>query len=215
MKNKIIKIENKAKNSYRGLRNKGFTIVETLIAISILAIALTGPLSIVSQSLKSSYFARDLVTALYLAQEAVEYIRNRRDQNGLQKTTAADWLNGLTVSTDTGENILNDVNSSVSKAYLERTSSGYSLKKCTPNGDQDCPAMTYDPNTRIYGEYTGGLANSVFTREIIMAKSPGDPDAKREIIVSVRVSWNTSSISNSVVIDEHLYNWQLELQPIE
>lgn len=210
MKNKITKTEKIKKI----VKNKGFTIVETLIAISILAIALTGPLAIISQSLRSSYFARDQVTAHYLAQEAIEFIRNKRDRNGLQQLSANDWLSGITTSTDTSENILNEVNSSINKAHLVRTSNGYSIRKCTPNGNVDCPPLKYNAEDRIYGD-DSSFTDSIFTREIVMAKSPGDADAKREIIISVRVSWNAPSTNNSIVIDEHLYNWQLELPTAE
>lgn len=196
------------------IKNKGFTIVETMVAISILAIALTGPLSIVAQSLRSSYFARDQITAHYLAQEAIEYIRNRRDQNGLQQISSDNWLEGIKTSAD-GYALLNEYNgSNILKANLVRTTNGYDLKKCTESGDEVCPRLKFNPSdaNRIYGDDSLGTAgaDSIFTREVTLMKTPQDPDAKKEIIVSVKVSWSTVTIHNSVTIDEHLYNWQLE-----
>lgn len=196
--------------------NTGFTIVETLVAIAILTIALTGPLAIVSQSLRSSYFARDQITAHYLAQEAIEYIRNKRDQNGLQKTDAADWLDGITTSegSQTANDLLNGFNpipSSAVKAYLVRNTNGYSIKKCVQDGAEVCPPLRYDPSgERIYGLEGSQYTESIFTREIIFTKSPQDTDAKREINVSVVVKWHTASITSQASIDERLYNWQLE-----
>lgn len=208
MKNKFIK--NKIKISAYA----GFTIVETLVAIAILTIALTGPLAVVSQSLRSSYFARDQITAHYLAQEAIEYIRNRRDQNGLQKTDAADWLYGIKTSdaTDGSLELLNQSSPlSPVKAYLIRTTQGYVLKKCVQDGDEVCPPLRYDPSgERIYGMDGSQYTESIFTREIILTKSPQDPDAKREINVSVVVKWHTASLTSQASIDERLYNWQLE-----
>ena len=60
---------------------RGFTLIETLIAISVLLLAITGPLTIATRGLTSAAFARDQVAAYYLAQEAVELIRNKRDNN--------------------------------------------------------------------------------------------------------------------------------------
>src|SRR5438046_1665614 len=61
----------------------GFTIIETLVAIAILLLAIVGPLSIASTSLNSAYYAKDQVTAFYLAQEGIEYMRFLRDTNSL------------------------------------------------------------------------------------------------------------------------------------
>jgi len=70
MKNKIKKlIENK----------KGFTIVESLFAIFILVISVTGPMAFTQSGLRASFIARDQVTAFYLAQDAIEYITQYRN----------------------------------------------------------------------------------------------------------------------------------------
>ena len=58
---------------------RGFTLLETFVAITILMFAVVGPLTIVSKALNASYDSRDQITAFYLAQDAIEYIRNVRD----------------------------------------------------------------------------------------------------------------------------------------
>ena len=58
--------------------NAGFTLIESLVAISILLLSISAPLTIASKGLASSFFARDQITAFYLAQDAVEYIRDRK-----------------------------------------------------------------------------------------------------------------------------------------
>jgi prepilin-type N-terminal cleavage/methylation domain-containing protein len=65
-------------------KQKGFTLVETLVAISILMLAILGPLSIASAGLRNSLYARDQITAFYLAQEGIEYVRYERDDTYLQ-----------------------------------------------------------------------------------------------------------------------------------
>ncbi len=67
------------KNSIK--KSKGFTIIETLVAITILMIAITGPLTIASKALTTAINARDQVVATFLVQDVHEYIHNIKDRN--------------------------------------------------------------------------------------------------------------------------------------
>jgi Tfp pilus assembly protein PilV len=72
--------------STRGFRlstSSGFTLVETLVAITILMIAIAGPLTVAEKSLSASIYARDQLMASYLAQDGMEYMRNIVDNNEL------------------------------------------------------------------------------------------------------------------------------------
>ncbi len=60
---------------------KAFTIVETLVAITILMIAISGPLTAAFRAMTASVAARDQMTANFLAQDAIEYVRNVKDNN--------------------------------------------------------------------------------------------------------------------------------------
>lgn len=73
---------------------EGFTIVETLVAITILMIAIVGPMTIAQRGLMASIYARDQVTASYLAQDAMEYMINFRDQNAGTSGIFRTWLFG-------------------------------------------------------------------------------------------------------------------------
>jgi len=57
----------------------GFSLVETLVAITILLIVIIGPLTLVSNSARSTDFANDQVMAFFLAQEGLELAQAARD----------------------------------------------------------------------------------------------------------------------------------------
>lgn len=202
---------------------RGFTILETLVAISILVLALTAPLAIIAQALRSSYYARDQVTAYFLAQEAIEFLRNKRDNAGLQTSTSAENWTDLFNDAD-GNSVINPANSTTRKAYLVRGVSGYELEQCP----SECPEVSYDPTAStgvLYGSDSAGTP-SIFTREIVISEpvratlSDGtekeidgvNPPRLRELVITVRVRWRMQdgSLSDGVTIREHLTNWQLE-----
>lgn len=62
---------------------KGFTLIETLVAITILIVGVLGPLTIAVRGISDGFFARNQIAANYLAQEAVEVIFNKRQTNCL------------------------------------------------------------------------------------------------------------------------------------
>ncbi len=62
---------------------KGFTLVETLVAILVLTIGITAPLTIASKGLQSSTYSLEQNTAFFLAQEAIEILKAQRNSSGL------------------------------------------------------------------------------------------------------------------------------------
>jgi hypothetical protein len=77
----------------------GFSLVETLIAITILTMAIVGPYTLTQRVLEDSYLARDTLIASGLAQEGIETVRFFRDSNYLYKNrnsgTTYTWLAGV------------------------------------------------------------------------------------------------------------------------
>jgi prepilin-type N-terminal cleavage/methylation domain-containing protein len=63
----------------------GFSLVETLVAISILLIVIVGPMSITARTAKSSSFATEQAQAFFLAQEGAELAQKARDDLFLGK----------------------------------------------------------------------------------------------------------------------------------
>jgi len=68
---------------------RGFTIVETLVAIAILMIAVTGPLVAASRSLNAALYSRDQMIGSFLAQEVMEVIKSQRSNAVINNES--DW----------------------------------------------------------------------------------------------------------------------------
>lgn len=60
-------------------KNKAFTLIETLVAISIFTMSILGLMSVLSSGIASTNYAKQKIIASYLAQEGIEYVRNMRD----------------------------------------------------------------------------------------------------------------------------------------
>ena len=71
---------------------KGFTLIEILVAVSILIIGIVGLYLALPRIFESFYFSKDYFIASYLGQEGMELVRNIRDGNWLKDDS---WDNGL------------------------------------------------------------------------------------------------------------------------
>ncbi len=60
-------------------KKSGFTLVETLVSISIFTMSILGLMSILASSISNTSYVKQKITAEYLAQEGIEYVRNLRD----------------------------------------------------------------------------------------------------------------------------------------
>lgn len=205
------------KNTHKKSHQKGFTLLETLVAVFILTLALTGPIYIASLAIRSSVESRDNVSAYYLAEEAIEVIRNRRDTRSLQNDISdATWLSDIT-----GGELCTNANNppSLTTCFMTHDSPGvYRFTQC-PSGV--CPALAFDPGgSVIYGGNTGA-ANSKFTREIYLqtAAQDGSTDlnglANREVDLFVTVKWKDRGRNKQLKLVERLHNQQYAKYYIE
>jgi len=170
---------------YQVSGRRGFTLVEMLVAILLLSFGIAGPLTVASQSIASSRYARDQVIAYNLAQEAVEYIRNLRDNRSLESEDNDNWL-----------------------SYLSPCLGGVSCTVDTLTGSLG--AVSGESNVLwsdgfVYGHSSSGRAQSSFRRQFTISESPTNVEA----VVTVTVTWQRGSLpTRSVTLEDKLFNWQ-------
>lgn len=160
---------------------QGFTLLETLVAVAVLLMALLGPFAIAQQSLRSAYYARDQVTAYYLAQEGIEFVRAIRDENYL---SGEDWLTGIAACTD-------------QPCTVDMQNFEYEL---CPNGV--CPPVRISAVGGLFNQSTG--EESKFTRRVTLTPVQDMPD---EMILTVTISWVSSGIPRAFSLQERIFNW--------
>lgn len=172
----------------------GFTLVETLVAISVLSISILGTFTAVQKGLATSTFAKDQVTAFYLIQEAMEYVKNVRDTNGIASLNSqaaggagVGWLTNIPL-TCTSANVCR-IDSNASPAF----------NNCG-GANSNCPYINQDSATGFYS-YTIGTATkfkrSIYIEEIV---------ANREAIVTVSVIWTSGVFSKNITVKQSLFN---------
>lgn len=167
----------------------GFTFVETLVAISILLMAIAAPLTLVSQGLAASRIARDQIIATYLAQEMIEYARNVRDTNVL---SGNDWLQGLE------QCVVGTCMIDVPAATVESCG----------GKDATCDPLVFREDTGFYGSLSGSGGDPIetkFTRSLSIVPSEDNPE---EAFLIATVSWKDGLADRTVDVEELILNWQ-------
>jgi prepilin-type N-terminal cleavage/methylation domain-containing protein len=187
-------------------KNKGFTLIETLVAISIFSISILGILSILASGIMDTTYAKDKIVAGYLAQEGIEYIRNMRDTYVLYDGTSPQ--NGW----NSFNNKLTSASCQTTGCYFDNSTLNYSIPSSQAmtglnviscnNGT--CPTLLYDYSLGTYNYNTPSVntVSSPFIRQIKTQKISND-----ETEVFSTVSWQQGSGVQSITFSENLYNW--------
>lgn len=169
----------------------GFTLVEALVATSILAVSITALLNIVGQNVFVSNYVKNKTTAISLAQEGIELTRNIQDSALLVQDFSS-------FNQFLGENFQPCIFGSgvcvIDPLDLQ-------IQACS--GEQ-CPPLKVSSNG--YFNYdiedTSNSFNEVFTRTFII--QPTGPSSGR---VTVRVSWQQGQAERSVEYETDLFPW--------
>jgi len=102
---KFFKQKNKKENwacPAKPWRSGGFTLVETLVAISIFSVSIIALMAVLASGVSDINYAKRKITATYLAQEGIEYVRNMRDNAFLSADPNTGWINFVATSTTVG-----------------------------------------------------------------------------------------------------------------
>ncbi len=176
---------------------RAFTLVETLVAIAILMISVSGPLAVANKALTASLYAKDQSTASFLAQEEMEIIKNLKDNNG----GTPNWLGSSGGLSDC-------IVSSPANAHCDVSinTSGPSLQpsfdySCNNGG---CPLYS---GSNGYDHISNGV-KTIFSRSFSLT-SPTTNSCSvggSECQATVVVSWYEGTVQNAVTLSSELLN---------
>lgn len=183
---------------------KGFTLIETLVAVTILTLAVAGPMVTANRAIVASQTARDQLTASYLAQEGVEYVRALRDREYLATyppgDSSAAWSTFLGTGAASG---IEDYCRSPSSCTLDplRTM-GYGSGSALSTYAGNAPLRVTTTN-RYTQQNLAGSTVTPFTRTIQVT-----PLTSTDERITSTVSWTYHGTAYSVSITDHLTPWQ-------
>lgn len=175
----------------------GFTLIEVIIAISILTIAVGGSFALIQQTLVVVSLNQSELIASYLTQEGIEIVRNIRDNNWLDQKDSLEtppqplWDDGLTVCQPPANCCEGDY-----KTDIPFNSSLASFPNCDYN---NLHYLNIDENG-FYGY--SGTTPTKFKRKINVTKVDANT-----LEVSVDVQWQERGRAHNIKAQDYLYNW--------
>jgi len=162
-------------------KTKGFTLLEMLISLVVIAVGVLGVFSAISKYSQNTQTEKENLVASYLCQEGIEIVKNRRDTNWI---TGAAWNAGLTncaggCEADYGVDMTIDLPAWTDPGkflYLEGATRSY----------------------KYLSSPTGADTKTQYLRRINIASGTDELD----IVVSVY--WAGKTVS----VEEKIYNWR-------
>lgn len=163
----------------------GFSLLEMMAVIAIVAIGLVGTTQLVVQSLQAQRINRSTIIAYQLSQEGAELVRYRRDTNWLK--AESEWDAGIKPGTyciDYINPILRPVNTTEAEACQLY---------------QDANDWYYHPTT-----VSASDTKTNFRRLVEIVPIADSSDYLKARIIS---SWEENGRVNRYVLESELYNW--------
>jgi prepilin-type N-terminal cleavage/methylation domain-containing protein len=183
---------------------RGFTLVETLLAVLILAACIAALMNLVASGFFSVRYAKNQITANMLMQESLEYVRNTRDtrfQNNDDWTTWVGYYTQAKCFTASG--------CIVDPLWRNPVNPPISVVACPTSG---CGAVWYFPDSGFYGygdtsfnypfSKNNGYA-TIFKRTVTFAAVPGS----EEVFVTVTVTWSDGNVNKKIDQSMVIANW--------
>ena len=172
----------------------GFTLVEAVVAVGVIAVGFTGALISLAQSSAQATNLRNRTVAYQLAGEGIELVRNIRDTNWL---AGRGWRTGLA---DTAAGVI-DYND---PALVENINNASWCLNYSGGFYTHFASSPYDCNTFFKRHIEISTASDDFSPQLV---PPASPPVEYLEIKSV-VEWQEKDQTKNVTIVDELYDWK-------
>lgn len=192
-------------------KNSGFTIVETLISITLFSIAITGVITVAAKGGVNSIALKNRVIATYLADEGIELMRGMRDTEVLGNTLPyTGWLRFVTDAV---------AKCGTNPCDIDGANSAHPSSTLFPQFDNfvtsGAVAVTgitgtyfplyYDNTTGFYGDSFVPNGKTPFHRALKVISLPPN-----ELQITSTVVWKEGASTQSITQTESIFNWYNE-----
>lgn len=164
------------------MKNKAFTLIETLIAITLITVVITAVTGLILSTLLANQRNLHSLQGMYMAQESLEAVRFMRDSNWLQNYAWNEgselWGSDFDVGTESQLNL-----------FLKEDT-------CPP-----CFGLVRSAEDSIVTDDSG----FEYTRELMFKPVP---DMENVLEVTATVSWQERGITRSVELSTYLSDWK-------
>lgn len=177
------------KNIFKILyKNKGFTLVEAIVAMGVISVGLVGSLVLISKSSSQVSILKDRVIAAHLAEEGIEVVHNIRDTN---------WIKGLGWLTNIPDTVVGIVDYDSGSIDVSDNSEG---RKC----------LDWDGDTYKHAVSPSYSCTTTFKRHIEIATKTETIAGNNINYIEIKsiVSWKEKSLDKSLTVIDHLYDWK-------
>lgn len=162
------------------MNSKSFTLIEVVIAISVLTLGIGGSFVLIQQTLAAASLSQSKLIAAYLVQEGIEIVRNIRDSNWLQGNS---WDDKLINCDPCCEVDYKTTNSITSFAFCD---------------DENLNYLFIEDGFYSYSAFG---SQTPFKRKITITE-------RDYLEVKVEVFWKERGRTHNIEAIEHLYNWK-------
>ncbi len=167
---------------------RGQTLVEALIALSILTVGFVGVIGLLTKSFQLNRTTSNDTQATYLAAEGIEVVKNLIDHDVYEQLSGNSNYRWSSCFSSSGYYYPID--------YETTDCSGLSHSSLPPDTQ-----LYFDPATHMFTTNAFGTNPTDFVRNIEVTNNGEELDVKS------MVAWSDGGQSNTITLEDHFYNW--------